>query len=201
MSLLRTLRCPAASTLHHSLRPFSTTTRLQSDPPSSDKPTPSRTSPSPPLRNNQPHHPLFSDFLNRSKTTTPPRPGPLNSVYDLPSRVETDAKAYDTLGRGNQDEFVNKFYVQATKEPTIRLRPPTGRTINVTSSVNPQRALAMLNRLTVQNRISKDANMQRFHERPALRRKRQWRERKERRFEQGVRAAIYRTMQLKKQGW
>ncbi|KAK5660576.1 hypothetical protein OQA88_13133 [Cercophora sp. LCS_1] len=189
MSLLQSFRLAARPTL----RAFSTTTPFRSSQPSDQNP-PSR----------------FDNFLKERVSQSqsqspnqPPRPAPLESIFDLPARIESDANAMASAGYGMFDhsEFMQKHSYGAAKEPLIRLRPPTGRTVNVTSTVNPARALAMLSRLTGKNKIAKEAMMQKFHERPALRRKRQWRERKEHRFAQGVRAAIYRTMTLKKQGW
>jgi hypothetical protein len=51
------------------------------------------------------------------------------------------------------------------------------------------------------NRIKMEVAMQRFHERPGLKRKRLRRERWRKRFKEGFVATIKRVKELRKQGW
>lgn len=62
-------------------------------------------------------------------------------------------------------------------------------------------ALKQLHRTVAANKVKKDVRLQRFHERPALKRKRNLRERWRARFKEGFKAAVNRTFELKNQGW
>lgn len=130
----------------------------------------------------------------------PPRPPPPSdsSIFDLPKEIKADADR--ALKLFSKDEFIDQYDLRP-KEPPLRLRPSTGRTVNVTAGSDAAKALRQLDQLTKRNRVAREFNLQRFHERPALKRKRQRRERWRQRFSQSVRAAISRTIQLKAQGW
>ncbi|KAH6634993.1 hypothetical protein B0J18DRAFT_417651 [Chaetomium sp. MPI-SDFR-AT-0129] len=86
-------------------------------------------------------------------------------------------------------------------EPSLRLRPATGRTIDLQGRVDLARGLRMLDRMVGQNGIRKMVRLARAHERPALKRKRLWRERWRSRFKEGFHAAKCRALELKRQGW
>ncbi|KAK0665629.1 hypothetical protein QBC41DRAFT_232406 [Cercophora samala] len=102
-----------------------------------------------------------------------------------------------TLSNLNADTFKQSLGLQV---PEIRLRPTTGRSVPVTAN-DPARAFKVLNALCRHNNLSHTVREQRFHERPALKRKRKLRERWRTRFKAGFLAVIDRTIELRKQGW
>ncbi|AEO61051.1 hypothetical protein MYCTH_2310836 [Thermothelomyces thermophilus ATCC 42464] len=105
----------------------------------------------------------------------------------------------ETMSTWSEDEFLPKHY--DVSEPELRLRPSTGRTIQIKGNVDLARGFRLLHRAVSQNKIKAHVRLTRFHERPALKRKRLKRERWQERFRQGFRATINRVMELKAQGW
>jgi small subunit ribosomal protein MRP21 len=106
--------------------------------------------------------------------------------------------ATSSMGLWVQDDFASKHY---QPEPELRLRPSRGRTVHVKGQVDVARAFRLLDKTVAQNAIKREARQQKSHERPALKRKRQKRERWQVRFKTGMRATIGRVMELKAQGW
>lgn len=82
-----------------------------------------------------------------------------------------------------------------------RLRPVVGRTVNLQTGVDVARAMALLNMKCAINKVRIDANHQRFHERPGLKRKRLHSQRWRVRFREGFKATCSRVRSLAKQGW
>ncbi|KAK0714716.1 hypothetical protein B0H67DRAFT_578886 [Lasiosphaeris hirsuta] len=143
----------------------------------------------------RPGPPQVGDLLSPNFRDSIPK-RPMNAA-DLPGMIDEDVSKMRTWDlKGFQAE---KGLI--LKEQVIRTRPSTGRTVLVTGSSDVGRSFRTLEMLCKRNRVSREANMQRFHERPALKRKRQKRERWRARFQQGVRATISRVMQLRAQGW
>ena len=152
----------------------------------------------------------------RESAPLPPRPPPVGaldfldpaaatrssgaSLEDLPDQIRHDADA-SRLETWKIDDFTAKHMPDAKKEVQLRLRPSTGRTINVSSQIDVNRAFSLLSVQVRRNQVARDFMLQRFHERPALKRKRKLREGWRMRFKAGVNAAISRTMQLRTQGW
>jgi len=134
---------------------------------------------------------------NNNNNDLPPRP-PSETLASLPAEIRADADRSLKLFDTSEFEVAQDLH---PKEPTLRLRPVTGRTVNVGQWSNPAKALQQLTQLTKRNAVSREFMLQRFHERPALKRKRQQRERWRKRFSEGIRTAISRTLQLKSQGW
>jgi ribosomal protein S21 len=83
----------------------------------------------------------------------------------------------------------------------IHLGPSTGRSVSIGARVDVARGFKLLEQSCARNRVKRDANTQRFHERPGLKRKRLRRERWRRKFMEGFRATVGRVKQLKNQGW
>lgn len=85
----------------------------------------------------------------------------------------------------------------------LRLNASTGRTISINPNkgVDLLRGLGMLNAIVARNRIRRDTNRQRFHERPGLKRKRLKRARKEARFMTSFLRAKEKIMAMKDKGW
>ncbi|KAJ4300106.1 hypothetical protein N0V88_002775 [Collariella sp. IMI 366227] len=130
--------------------------------------------------------------------------GSASATSEFPSTlsglISSDMQgATGTLGRWREGDFLKGYNMSPQSE--IRLRPSTGRTVEVRGQVDLARGLRLLQRLVATNKIQRDLRVQRFHERPALKRKRMKRERWQVRFKDGFKATIARVMELKKQGW
>ncbi|KAL2132415.1 hypothetical protein VTI74DRAFT_3813 [Chaetomium olivicolor] len=126
--------------------------------------------------------------------------GPSDVSAVLPGQIDMDMQqATSDMGTWKETDFMAKFKLVPQSE--MRLRPSTGRTIEVKGNVDLARGLRLLQRSVAQNRIQRDLRLQRAHERPALKRKRMKRERWQVRFKDGFKATIARAMELKKQGW
>lgn len=98
-------------------------------------------------------------------------------------------------------EFADEYLGDKKKEIQLWLKPRLGRTVNVRTGQGLEQALGRLSTLVARNKVKQELISRKFYERPALKRKRLRRERKETRFAQGVRAAISRTMKLRQMGW
>lgn len=98
---------------------------------------------------------------------------------------------------------LNQSYAPEAVTPTIplRLKPSLGRQKLVRKGDDPARVFVMLEVACAKEKIRADANRQRFHERPGLKRKRLASLRWRKRFMDGFRATIHRVKQLKAQGW
>lgn len=97
---------------------------------------------------------------------------------------------------------ISDFYKKHNmSQVEMRLRPSTGRTVSVHGAMDVARAFKVLEGHCRANNVKNDARQQRFHERPALKRKRLRRERWRERFGAGFRATISRVMELRGQGW
>jgi len=136
----------------------------------------------------------------------PPRPPPPTSENIKGSTAKRFAGDLRSINKGEMqqwtpDEFFDDYKNDLRKEIKLRLTPQLGRTINTNRTTTPARAIARLDALVRRNQVRAELRRQKFHERPALRRKRQWRERANDRFRGGVRAVISRTMELRQMGW
>ncbi|KAL2165741.1 hypothetical protein VTG60DRAFT_3927 [Thermothelomyces hinnuleus] len=135
-------------------------------------------------------------------------------LFNLPTQITSDMEratgaggsksdgstgTTETMSTWSEDEFLPKHY--DVSEPELRLRPSTGRTIQIKGNVDLARGFRLLQRAVSQNKIKAHVRLTRFHERPALKRKRLKRERWQERFKHGFRATINRVMELKAQGW
>lgn len=83
----------------------------------------------------------------------------------------------------------------------LRLNPSTGRSVVVGAGIDVGRGFRLMEMSCARNKIRRDASMQRFHERPGLKRKRLRKERWRKRFSEGFKATIKRVRALKNQGW
>ena len=68
-------------------------------------------------------------------------------------------------------------------------------------AVDVARSFRLLSVQVAQNKIRRDFQAQRFHERPGLKRKRLKSERWQRRFKKGFKETVRRVNELVKQGW
>ncbi|KAJ3943217.1 uncharacterized protein N0V96_007452 [Colletotrichum fioriniae] len=97
------------------------------------------------------------------------------------------------------DEFLKKHYPTSKQEPDLRTRPQTGRTVHLTSKTDLAKALKLLDFNCRKNKIKRQFQLQKFHERPGKKRKRQKSERWRARFKEGFKATVARVMELKNQ--
>ncbi|KAL2121048.1 hypothetical protein VTJ04DRAFT_5075 [Mycothermus thermophilus] len=146
---------------------------------------------------------IFPSPPSSSTTNNPTTTGITD--WDLPSEISGDMNRtlspYGSLSTWDEGEFRERHALDESKMPELRLRPPTGRTIPVTGRVDVARAFRLLERTVLDNGVRNDFYAQRFHERPALKRKRLLRERWRKRFKHGFYSAIKRVVELKAQGW
>ncbi|KFX92186.1 hypothetical protein V490_05525 [Pseudogymnoascus sp. VKM F-3557] len=85
-------------------------------------------------------------------------------------------------------------------KPALRLNARTGRSVVVAGGVDIGRSFNLLGMSCARNKVKRDFQMQRFHERGGLKRKRLKRERWQRRFMAGFQATISRVKEMKRQG-
>ncbi|KAI0128200.1 hypothetical protein F4776DRAFT_655437 [Hypoxylon sp. NC0597] len=132
------------------------------------------------------------------------RPSPLDdidikkpdiSIYDDPFTPEIDFQT----GELDRSKILEER--PAPTRPPLRLVPRTGRTVHVTRTTDVARSFKLLSIQTSQNRVSADFQLQRFHERPGLKRKRLKSQRWQKRFKKGFKACVSRVKELTKQGW
>ncbi|OTA58292.1 hypothetical protein K449DRAFT_424373 [Hypoxylon sp. EC38] len=116
------------------------------------------------------------------------------SVYDDPFAPEIK---FDT---GELDKGKILEERPAPTRPPLRLVPRTGRTIHVGRTVDVARSFKLLSIQISQNKVPRDFQLQRFHERPGLKRKRLKSERWQKRFKKGFKACVSRVKELTKQG-
>lgn len=153
-------------------------------------------------------------LTGRAPTSNSSSSGPGGGLYNLPNQITSDmeqslgttpntnnntATGTGMMSTWNEEAFLARNY--DVSEPELRLRPSTGRTVDIKGSVDLARGFRLLQRAVGQNRVKTDVRLARFYERPALKRKRQKRERWQVRFKEGFKAAIWRAMELKGQGW
>ncbi|ROT42979.1 hypothetical protein SODALDRAFT_327141 [Sodiomyces alkalinus F11] len=172
--------------------------------PSSNHPKPtwaSRTNPSP-----------NASTPTSTLPTPPPPPPPLSGKTSGSNALEKAAATdhvYDAtsdtfdLSKMIADESAAFMRTHYTDRPQteMRLKPVLGRTVKVTNNMDMAGALKQLDRVCKANRLYRYTQMQRFHERPGLKRKRLKSERWRARFKVGFVAAVKRVQELKKQGW
>lgn len=144
-------------------------------------------------------------FRNRPSPTQQRHPQQSSAAgYELIDEIARDATRGLNSSPGNltewsEEEFLKKSNYQ--QEPELRLRPSTGRTVHVKGKQDVASALRRLEREVANNAVRRDAREQRFYERPALKRKREKRERWRARFKDGFYACLTRARELKAQGW
>ena len=158
--------------------------------------------------------------LSSKPTSTPGSPAPPppprvpGTPYTTPSTTpKTSRFLYDAskTGGGNidlasiisdaTDDFIKERLPGGRSKTVISHKPSTGRTVFVRKSLNLTVALKLLGRIIKDNQLRKLQRLQRFHERPGLKRKRLASERWKTRFKKGFKAACQRVQELNRQGW
>ncbi|KAI1367641.1 hypothetical protein F5Y08DRAFT_297889 [Xylaria arbuscula] len=135
---------------------------------------------------------------------------PQSSSYDFAFRGKTeDEQSSDPVQDFASDlEFTdlhpnNKLQSLAPTAPRAQMRlvARTGRTVHVGNNVDVARSFKLLAVQVGQNKVRREFNLQRFHERPGKKRKRLRSERWQARFRKGFKATISRVRELTAQGW
>ncbi|KAI8960811.1 hypothetical protein F5Y11DRAFT_328509 [Daldinia sp. FL1419] len=183
------------SSLIPSTRRISTSPILKSIDPSND---PSKDPPRSPLsraRHQTYSSSNWSDPFREEQKRDEEIKKPDISAYDDPFAPEID---FET-GELNKNKFLEDRPVPT--RPPLRLVPRTGRTIHVTRNSDVARSFKLLSIHVSANRVRYDSFLQRFHERPGLKRKRLKSERWQKRFQKGFKACVKRVRELTKQGW
>lgn len=96
---------------------------------------------------------------------------------------------------------IHNLQTQPRATRNIHSHPCLGRAIDIKQRTDLARSFFLLNRLVRTNRIKLDQRMQRFHERPGVRRKRLQRERWRARFKDNFRNAVEKIRTMKRMGW
>ena len=130
---------------------------------------------------------------------------PEMSAYGLDSNVtdiveEVDFEI-DELERKPPKKEHDTTASPGVPEPTMRLVPRLGRTVHVSRNVDVARSFRLLAAQVAKNKVRREFQLQREHERPGLKRKRLKAERWRVRFKRGFRETIRRVKELTKQGW
>jgi hypothetical protein len=136
--------------------------------------------------------------LNAVRAGQPLPPSPINTVDPTMAPGKIPRFEYADLMKDISRELSN---APPPERAPMRLTPATGRTVDVTQTVDVGRSFRLMEQLVARNKVRSTFNFQRFHERPGLKRKRLKSLRWRKRFMLGFRAAVNRVKQLKKQGW
>ncbi|TQS37719.1 hypothetical protein Golomagni_01797 [Golovinomyces magnicellulatus] len=155
----------------------------------------------------------FSQHHNRNSSTTPKENKFLAESTNMLLKTAVKNTTYSSTV--NWGSLMDKVEKVSTKEVSISmdvtkpkvsrqllsLSPSSGRGVFVTEKTNLIKAFRQVETSCNRNRVRRDANGQRFHERPGLKRKRlksqRWRER----FRDGFKATLERVQELRSQGW
>lgn len=128
-----------------------------------------------------------------------PKQGDIAGSMVMPgsaSRSSTTVNASNMVSDSLERSLFQKRAVR-----TIKSRPSLGRTIEIDARVDIARGFQLLRRLAAQNRIKPDQYLQRFYERPGMRRKRQRRERWQARFHENFHRAVEKIKAMRRMGW
>ncbi|PMD13738.1 hypothetical protein NA56DRAFT_651528 [Hyaloscypha hepaticicola] len=128
-------------------------------------------------------------------------PSSNSSQFDA-SRMLSPASAhpFDTSLSLSQDIERQTRILKPVRVP-LKLGPSTGRQVHIGPAIDVGRGFKLLEMSCARNKVRREANNQRFHERPGLKRKRLRRERWRKKFMEGFKATVGRVKQLKNQGW
>ncbi|MCJ1429015.1 hypothetical protein MMC29_006928 [Sticta canariensis] len=96
---------------------------------------------------------------------------------------------------------INNLQSQPRASRSIHSHPSLGRAIEIQSRTDLARSFFQLNKLVRQNKVKHYQKMQRFHERPGVRRKRLQRERWRARFKDNFHNAVEKIKTMKRMGW
>jgi len=170
----------------------------------------------PPLRCLSTSGPRRADGAESPLDSIPPRPPPRSqfSPGPVPSSRPGAQRIYDAakpdglnIGQiiGNDMKDILRKADFRPPRPDLRLRPSTGRTVHLKNGIRRKddfgQAAKSLERLCARNKIRVLQNLQRFHERPGLKKKRLRQSRWRVKFKTAFGAVIRRVQELKNQGW
>ena len=136
---------------------------------------------------------LFQDDIHRTENESrmSREGGIINSMY-LPG---------EKAGQAARTSATNlRLTLKPRNTATIRSRPSLGRSVDVTPA-GVARAFQVLSYELKDNAVRSDQRMQRFHERPGLKRKRLKSERWRKRFRTAFKATLKKVHEMRKKGW
>lgn len=116
-------------------------------------------------------------------------------------KIDTSALKFGQRGNRDLEGLITSQIQAPAPKQKIRLSPATGRTVEIGGYVDIGRGFRMLEQSCARNKVRKDAQLQRFHERGGLKRKRLRKERWRRKFMEGFQATITRVNEIRMQGW
>jgi hypothetical protein len=128
--------------------------------------------------------------------TSPRNPTAQSSVFDV-SMMALPSSPLDIEGVQNDVSTT----VSAVPRNPLRLGPRIGRTVHVNDKTDVTSAIRKMETLVAKNHVRRHFQIQRFHERGGLKRKRLRRERWRKKFKDGFKAVVDRVQHLRKQGW
>jgi hypothetical protein len=138
------------------------------------------------------------ESINR-KFSSPSRPS-LGGI-DI-SRMQDPLKGNDPESAADLMSAINRVVALPKRERIpIRLSPSTGKTVKVDGHIDVARAFRMMEQTCGRNKVRREFNYQRFHERRGLKKKRLRAERWRKRFMEGFKATVGRVKKLRRQGW
>lgn len=140
---------------------------------------------------------LLGGFNAISKTRAPRPPVNINSPLNLDGMLSPKSDADIAVAMRK----LSAAFTAQTPKAALRLEPKTGRTVSVGGGIDVGRAFRLLGQSCSRNGVRRDFQLQRFHERGGLKRKRLRRERWRKRFMDGFRATVDRVKEMKRQGW
>lgn len=139
-------------------------------------------------------------LLSINRTFSSPS-SPSSGGIDI-SRMQDPVKGNGPESAADLMSAINRSVALPKRERIpIRLSPGTGKTVKVDGNTDVARAFKMVEQTCGRNKVRRDFNYQRFHERRGLEKKRLRAERWRRRFMEGFRATVGRVKKLRRQGW
>ena len=96
---------------------------------------------------------------------------------------------------------INSLQFQPRASRSIHSHPSLGRAIEIQARTDLAKGFFQLNKLVRQNKVKHNQKMQRFHERPGVKRKRLQRERWRARFKENFHNAVEKIKTMKRMGW
>jgi hypothetical protein len=105
--------------------------------------------------------------------------------------------------RSRFDRVTDTFESAATREEPLQLPKNVGRLVEVDEArgIDVARAYKSMETRLIKNQVRLHVRLQRFHERPGLKRKRLKRERWAKRFKANFTGVVQMVQKMKKQGW
>lgn len=148
-------------------------------------------------------HDMFQELMRDPPQKPNRSPNAHNVTNDSSSDFDDISRMLNPQNNTRRSAPKNNNQPPAPATPSIKLNASVGRTVAVDSSrgMDVGRAFRTLDAAITRNQVRKHARLQRFHERPGMKRKRLKSERWRRRFKEGFRQMVKRVQGMKAQGW